>query len=61
MNPYRSPQIFQVVFLILGISLQVSAILKSNFSKYNKTGLSNGFSGQEIGGKMPLENGIYEG
>ena len=53
-------EIFWVSMIFLGISLLVSAILKSKFTKYSKMGLSNGLSGREIAEKMLRENGIYD-
>ena len=57
---YYSNEIFFVSLLFLGISLLVSAILKSKFSKYGKIPLANGLSGREIAEKMLRENGIYD-
>ncbi len=53
-------EIWVVSMIFLGISLLVSAILKSKFSKYAKIGLANGLSGREIAEKMLKENGIYD-
>ena len=53
-------EIWIVSLLFLGISLLVSAILKSKFSKYSKVPLANGLSGKEIAEKMLRENGIYD-
>ena len=53
-------EIFFVSLLFLGISFLVSAILKSKFTKYSKTGLSSGLTGREIAEKMLRENGIYD-
>ena len=41
-------EIWIVSMLFLGISLLVSAILKSKFTRYNKVPLTNGLSGKEI-------------
>jgi len=46
--------------LFVGISLVVSLVLKSKFTKYSKLPLSNGMSGKEIAEKMLRENGIYD-
>ncbi|MBI5372762.1 MAG: zinc metallopeptidase [Sphingobacteriales bacterium] len=53
-------EIFIVSLLFLGISFLVSAILKSKFTRYSKTGLANGLSGREIAEKMLRESGIYD-
>lgn len=53
-------QIWLVSLLFLGISLLVSAILKSKFTRYSKILLANGLSGREIAEKMLRENGIYD-
>lgn len=53
-------EIFIVSLVFLGISLLVSAILKSKFTKYSKIGLAAGLSGREIAEKMLRENGIYD-
>ena len=57
---FLSPEIMWVSFLFLGISLLVSAVLKSKFSKYAKIPLSAGLSGREIAEKMLRENGIFD-
>jgi Zn-dependent membrane protease YugP len=57
---FMSNDIFVVSLLFLGLSLLVSAILKSKFSKYSKIPLANGLSGREIAEKMLRENGIYD-
>ena len=46
--------------VFLGISLLVSSILKSKFSRYAKIALANGLSGRQIAEKMLKENGIYD-
>jgi uncharacterized protein len=55
-----TPGIMLVSLLFVGISLVVSLILKSKFTKYSKLPLSNGMSGKEIAEKMLRENGIYD-
>ena len=55
-----TPGILLISLLFVGISLVVSMILKSKFSKYSKVLLSNGMSGKEIAEKMLRENGIYD-
>ncbi|MBI5859024.1 MAG: zinc metallopeptidase [Sphingobacteriales bacterium] len=52
-------EIWIVSMAFLGISLLVSGILKSKFSRYAKIPLANGLSGREIAEKMLKENGIY--
>lgn len=49
-----------VSLLFMGISMVVSMILKSKFTKYSKVPLANGMSGREIAEKMLRENGIYD-
>ncbi len=49
-----------VSLIFVGISMLVSMILKSKFTKYSKVRLSNGMSGKEIAEKMLRENGIYD-
>jgi uncharacterized protein len=55
-----TPGILIVSLLFVGISLVVSMILKSKFSKYGKIPLANGLSGKQIAEKMLRENGIYD-
>lgn len=55
-----TPEILIVSLIFMGISLLVSAVLKSKFTKYSKVPLSNGLSGREIAEKMLRENGIYD-
>jgi len=49
-----------VSIIFLGISMLVSLVLKSKFTKYSKVPLRNGLSGREIAEKMLRENGIYD-
>jgi len=49
-----------VSLIFLGISMLVSLVLKSKFTKYSKVPLSNGLTGREIAEKMLRENGIYD-
>ncbi len=49
-----------VSFLFLGISMLVSMVLKSKFTRYSKVPLRNGMSGREIAERMLRENGIYD-
>lgn len=55
-----TPGILLVSLLFVGISLIVSMILKSKFSKYSKIPLTNGLSGKQVAEKMLRENGIYD-
>lgn len=55
-----TPGILIVSLLFLGISMLVSMILKSKFTKYSKVPLSNGLTGREIAERMLRENGIYD-
>jgi len=55
-----TPSIMIVSFLFLGISMIVSLVLKSKFTKYSKIPLRGGLTGKEIAEKMLRENGIYD-
>jgi Zn-dependent membrane protease YugP len=55
-----TPGIMIVSLIFLGISMLVSMVLKSKFTKYSKVPLSNGLTGREIAEKMLRENGIYD-
>jgi uncharacterized protein len=55
-----TPSIMIVSFLFLGISMLVSLVLKSKFTKYGKVPLRGGLTGREIAEKMLRENGIYD-
>jgi Zn-dependent membrane protease YugP len=55
-----TPEIMLVSILFVGISLVVSMVLKSKFSKYSKIPLANGLTGKQIAEKMLKENGIYD-
>jgi Zn-dependent membrane protease YugP len=55
-----TPGILLVSLIFLGISMLVSSILKSKFTKYSKVPLSNGLTGREVAEKMLRENGIYD-
>jgi Zn-dependent membrane protease YugP len=55
-----TPSIMLVSFLFLGISMLVSMVLKSKFTKYSKSPLRNGLTGREIAERMLKENGIYD-
>jgi Zn-dependent membrane protease YugP len=55
-----TPSIMFVSLIFLGISMLVSMILKSKFSRYSTVPLTNGMNGKEIAEKMLRENGIYD-
>ena len=55
-----TPGIMMVSLLFMGISMIVSMILKSKFTRYSKVPLSTGLSGKEVAEKMLRENGIYD-
>lgn len=52
--------IMVVSLVFIGISMLVSAILKSRFSAYGKIPLSARLTGREVAEKMLRENGIYD-
>jgi hypothetical protein len=55
-----TPSIFFVSLLFIGISMVVSAILKSRFAAYSKIPLASRLTGKEVAEKMLRENGIYD-
>jgi len=55
-----TPSIFFVSLLFIGISMVVSAIMKSRFAAYSKMPLSARLTGREVAEKMLRENGIYD-
>jgi hypothetical protein len=55
-----TPSIFLVSLLFVGISMIVSAILKSRFASYSKIPLFSRLTGKDIAEKMLRENGIYD-
>jgi uncharacterized protein len=55
-----TPSIMIISLIFLGISMLVSMVLKSRFTKYSKVPLSNGMTGREVAEKMLRENGIYD-
>jgi Zn-dependent membrane protease YugP len=55
-----TPSIFLVSLLFIGISMIVSAIMKSRFSAYSKIPLTARLTGKEVSEKMLRENGIYD-
>ncbi|HYO21194.1 MAG TPA: zinc metallopeptidase [Flavisolibacter sp.] len=52
--------IMLVSLIFIGISMLVSAILKSRFTAYGKIPLAARLTGKEIAEKMLRENGIYD-
>ncbi|MEO8404470.1 MAG: zinc metallopeptidase [Chitinophagaceae bacterium] len=55
-----TPSILIVSVIFLVISMLVSMVLKSKFTKYSKVPLLNGLTGREIAEKMLRESGIYD-
>jgi len=55
-----TPSIFIVSLIFIGISMLVSAILKSRFNAYSKVPLQARLTGKEVAEKMLRENGIYD-
>lgn len=55
-----TPSIFFVSLIFVGISMLVSAILKSRFAAYSKIPLAARLTGKEVAEKMLRENGIYD-
>lgn len=55
-----TPSIMIVSLVFIGISMLVSAILKSRFAAYAKIPLAARLTGREIAEKMLRENGIYD-
>ena len=55
-----TPSIMIVSLIFIGISMLVSAILKSRFSAYSKIPLQARLTGKEIAERMLRENGIYD-
>ena len=49
-----------VSFIFIGISMLVSAIMKSRFTAYSKIPLAARLTGKEVAEKMLRENGIYD-
>ena len=52
--------IYVVSLIFVGLSMLVSARLRSKFSQYNKVALSSGLTGREVAEKMLRDNGIYD-
>jgi uncharacterized protein len=55
-----TPSIFLVSLIFVGISMLVSAILKSRFAAFSKIPLSKRLTGKEVAERMLRENGIYD-
>lgn len=55
-----TPSILIVSLIFIGISMLVSAILKSRFNAYSKIPLQARLTGKEVAEKMLRENGIYD-
>jgi uncharacterized protein len=55
-----TPSIMIVSFIFIGISMLVSAILKSRFAAYSKIPLSARLTGKDVAERMLRENGIYD-
>src|SRR5829696_5622980 len=55
-----TPSIMIISLVFIGISMLVSAILKSRFTAYGKIPLAARLTGKEIAEKMLRENGIYD-
>jgi len=54
------PSIWLIVILFMVISLLVSGVLKSKFTRYSNMPLSAGLTGSEVALKMLRDNGIYD-
>ena len=52
--------IYVVSLLFVGLSMLVSARLRSKFSQYNNIPLASGLTGREVAERMLKENGIYD-
>ncbi len=55
-----TPSIMFVSIAFLLISMLVSGVLKSKFSKYSKVPIMSGLTGREIAEKMLRENGLLD-
>jgi Zn-dependent membrane protease YugP len=55
-----TPSILFISLLFLGVSMLVSGILKSKFSKYNQIPLSVNLTGRQVAEKMLRDSGIYD-
>lgn len=54
------PSIWLIVIIFMVISLLVSGVLKSKFTRYSNMPLSAGLTGSEVALKMLRDNGIYD-
>ncbi len=52
--------VFLVSIIFVGISMLVSLVLKSKFTRYSKVRLYKGITGKEVAEKMLRDNGIYD-
>src|SRR3990170_1171302 len=55
-----TPSILIVSLIFIGISMLVSAILKSRFATFSKIPLQARLTGKEVAEKMLKENSIYD-
>jgi uncharacterized protein len=55
-----TPSIMIVSLIFIGLSMLVSAIMKSRFSAYSKIPLQARLTGKEVAERMLRENGIYD-
>jgi uncharacterized protein len=55
-----TPSIWLISLVFIGISMLVSAILKSRFKAFSKIPLQARLTGKEVAEKMLRENGIYD-
>lgn len=55
-----TPSIFIISLLFLGLSMLVSAVMKSKFSSYSRIPLTGGMTGRQVAEKMLKDNGIYD-
>jgi uncharacterized protein len=55
-----TPSILLISLVFIGISMLVSAILKSRFKAFSKIPLQARLTGKEVAEKMLRENGIYD-
>lgn len=55
-----TPSIMIVSIIFVGISMLVSAIMKSRFKAFSKIRLLSGLTGKEVAEKMLRENGIFD-
>lgn len=54
---FNGPMLIGIIFMVIGAI--VAMVLRSKFSTYAKTPISNGMSGAEIAEKMLRDNGIF--